>query len=212
VSDSMSTMESKTTDFLAARPLLFGIAYRMLGSATEAEDVVQDAYVRWREAPGGEVRSARAYLATTVTRLAINQLRSARVRRESYVGPWLPEPLVSDPADAPLRSVELAESLSLAFLLLLERLSPVERAVFLLHEVFEFEYAEIGPIVEKSETNCRQILSRARKHLGSHRARFEPDRKRADKRRDAADRAQRAARVHRVCRWPAARRDRPQCG
>jgi RNA polymerase sigma-70 factor, ECF subfamily len=155
--------------------MLFSIAYRMLGSVMDAEDLVQEAFLRWQEAPEEEVRSHRAYLATIVTRLAINQLRSARVRREAYVGPWLPEPLVTDPAPDASHAIELAESLSMAFLVLLERLSPVERAVFLLHQVFDFEYAEIARIVDRSETNCRQLLSRARKHLGKPEARFRAD-------------------------------------
>jgi RNA polymerase sigma-70 factor (ECF subfamily) len=166
-------METSADAFTAARPQLFAIAYRMLGSVVEAEDLVQEAYLRWQEAPESEVRSPRAYLTTIVTRLAINQLRSARAQREVYVGPWLPEPLVTMPASDPSHTVELAESLSMAFLVLLERLSPIERAVFLLHEVFDFDYAEIARAVDKSEANCRQILSRARKHVGAPRQRFE---------------------------------------
>jgi RNA polymerase sigma-70 factor, ECF subfamily len=165
-------MESRAAVFASARPFLFSIAYRMLGSVMDAEDLVQDAYLRWQEAPEADVRSPRAYLATIVTRLAINQLQSARTKRETYVGPWLPEPLVTE--DTPDR-VELAESLSMAFLVLLERLSPIERAVFLLHEVFDFEYGEIARMVDKTEANCRQLLARARKRIGSSRARFEAD-------------------------------------
>ncbi len=182
----LSAMETETMPqgssevFGELRPLLFSIAYRMLGSVMDAEDVVQDAYVRWREASDTDVRSPRAYLATMVTRLCINQLRSARVQREVYVGPWLPEPLVTEPTPDPSSSLELAESLSMAFLVLLERLSPIERAVFLLHEVFDFEYAEIARIVEKTEANCRQILTRARKHVGAPRARFEADPRQAE--------------------------------
>jgi RNA polymerase sigma-70 factor (ECF subfamily) len=152
--------------------MLFAIAYRMLGSVMDAEDLVQDAYLRWQEAPETDVRSPRAYLTTIVTRLAINHLRAARTKRESYVGPWLPEPLVTE--DTP-DTVELAESLSMAFLVLLERLSPIERAVFLLHEVFDFEYAEIARMVDKTEANCRQLLARAKKRLGAPRSRFEAD-------------------------------------
>lgn len=166
-------METRATAFDSVRPLLFSIAYRMLGSVMDAEDVVQDAYLRWQEAPDADVRSPRAYLATIVTRLALNQLRSARVRRETYVGPWLPEPLVTDHAPDPSGAVELAESLSMAFLVLLERLSPIERAVFLLREVFDFEYAEIARIVERTEANCRQLFARAKQHLGAPQARFE---------------------------------------
>jgi RNA polymerase sigma-70 factor, ECF subfamily len=165
-------MESRAAAFASARPFLFSIAYRMLGSVMDAEDLVQDAYLRWHEAPEADVRSPRAYLATIVTRLAINQLQSARSKRETYVGTWLPEPLVTE--DTP-DTVELAESLSMAFLVLLERLSPIERAVFLLHEVFDFEYGEIARMVDKTEANCRQLLARARKRVGSSRARFEAD-------------------------------------
>ena len=165
-------MESRAAVFASARPFLFSIAYRMLGSVMDAEDLVQDAYLRWQETPDADVRSPRAYLATIVTRLAINQLQSAWSKRETYVGTWLPEPLVTE--DTP-DAVELAESLSMAFLVLLERLSPIERAVFLLHEVFDFEYAEIARIVDKTEANCRQLLARARKRIGSSRARFEAD-------------------------------------
>jgi RNA polymerase sigma-70 factor (ECF subfamily) len=138
----------------------------------DAEDLVQEAYLRWEEARETEVRSPQAYLTTIVTRLAINQLRAARSKRETYVGPWLPEPLVTeDPPD----TVELAESLSMAFLVLLERLGPVERAAFLLHEVFDFEYAEIARVLGKTEANCRQLVARARKRVGSPQARFETD-------------------------------------
>jgi RNA polymerase sigma-70 factor, ECF subfamily len=157
--------------------MLFSIAYRMTGSVMDAEDLVQDAYVRWREAPEVDVRSPAAYLATIVTRLAINQQRSARAQRETYVGPWLPEPLVTDPAPDASQTAELADSLSMAFLVMLERLSPVERAVLLLHDVFDFSYAEIARIVEKSEANCRQILTRAKRHVDAPaRFRVDPDR------------------------------------
>jgi RNA polymerase sigma-70 factor, ECF subfamily len=165
-------METRAAVFASARPMLFSIAYRMLGSVMDAEDLVQDAWLRWEEAPEAEVRSPRAYLTTIVTRLAINRLRSARTKRETYVGPWLPEPLVTE--DTP-DTVELAESLSMAFLVLLERLSPIERAVFLLHEVFDFDYAEIARMVDKTEANCRQLLARARKRVGAQRTRFEAD-------------------------------------
>ena len=158
--------------FAAVRPLLFSIAYRMLGSVMDAEDLVQETYLRWQEAADADIRSPQAYLATIITRLAINHLGSARVQRETYIGPWLPEPLVTDPSADPSGAVELAESLSMAFLVLLERLSPVERAVFLLHEVFDFEYAEIARIVRKSEVNCRQLLTRAKQRIGDRRTRF----------------------------------------
>src|SRR3989442_6937649 len=159
--------------FTGLRPLLFSIAYRMVGSAMDAEDLVQDAYLRWHGAPDVDVRSPKAYLATIVTRLAINHLHSARVQRESYVGPWLPEPLMTEHVPDASGHVELSESLSMAFLVLLERLSPVERPVFLLSKVFAFDYAEIARIVDKSEANCRQLLARAKKHLGGPRPRFE---------------------------------------
>jgi RNA polymerase sigma-70 factor (ECF subfamily) len=167
--------EARTAEFTAVRPLLFSMAYRMLGSVSDAEDVVQDAYTRWVNAADADVRAPRAYLATIVTRLSINHLRSARRRREEYVGPWLPEPLMTEHAPDPSEAVELAESLSMAFMLMLERLSPIERAVLLLHDVFDFEYAEIARIVEKSEANCRQLLSRAKKHVVESETRFEAD-------------------------------------
>jgi RNA polymerase sigma-70 factor, ECF subfamily len=152
--------------------MLFSIAYRMLGSVMDAEDLVQETYLRWEEARETDVRSPRAYLTTIVTRLALNHLRAARTKRETYVGPWLPEPLLTeDPPD----TVELAESLSMAFLVLLERLAPVERAAFLLHEVFDFEYAEIARVLDKTEANCRQLVARARKRVGSPQARFQAD-------------------------------------
>lgn len=173
-------METRAEVFASARPLLFAIAYRMLGSVMDAEDLVQEAFLRWQEAPATEVRSPRAYLTTIVTRLAINHLRSARTQRETYVGPWLPEPLVTEQVPDPSDTLELAESLSMAFLVLLERLSPIERAVFLLHEVFDFEYSEIARIVDKTDANCRQILARARKHIGAERVRFEADPRQAE--------------------------------
>jgi RNA polymerase sigma-70 factor (ECF subfamily) len=152
------------------RPLLFSIAYRMLGSVAEAEDVVQEAYLR--RAAAGEVESERAFLTTVTTRLAIDVLRSARHRRETYVGSWLPEPLVD--AEAPAR-VDAEESVSLAFLVLLERLSPVERAVLVLRDAFDLPFAEIAGIVERSEDNCRQILSRARRRIEDERPRYDAD-------------------------------------
>ena len=172
---SVSPIETRAAVFISTRPLLFSIAYRMLGSVADAEDLVQDAYLRWQEASDVDVRAPRAYLATTVTRLAINQLRSARHQRETYVGPWLPEPLVTDHAPDPSEPVELAESLSMAFLVMLERLSPIERAVLLLHDVFDFEYAEIARIVDRSEANCRQLLSRAKKRVDTPESRFDAD-------------------------------------
>ena len=170
-------------EFSGLRPLLFSIAYRMLGSVSDAEDVVQDAYLRYHGAlqDGTRIDSPKAYLSAVTTRLAIDFLRSARVRRETYVGEWLPEPLLTDPTtpDPAARTAE-ADSLSMAFLLVLERLGPVERAVFLLRDVFGYEFAEIAEIVGKSEANCRQIAVRARKHVAAHRPRFETSRERRD--------------------------------
>jgi RNA polymerase sigma-70 factor, ECF subfamily len=158
------------------RPYLFSIAYRMLGSVAEAEDVVQDAFLRYEEAEV-EAESPKAYLATVTTRLAIDYLRSARARREVYPGEWLPEPLVDDEA---VRHAETADSLSLTFLHLLEKLSPTERAVFLLREVFDYPYDEVARIVGKSPDNCRQILVRARRHIEEGRRRFEVSREERD--------------------------------
>jgi RNA polymerase sigma-70 factor (ECF subfamily) len=165
------TSTSRIRDFDRYRPLLFSIAYRMLGSVMEAEDIVQEAFVRWQGASEGEVRSPRAYLSAVVTRLCIDQLRSARVRREEYVGPWLPEPLPEEPDIAD--TAALNESLSMAFLVLLESLTPTERAVFLLREVFDYDYGEISHLVGKSEANCRQIARRARGYIAAQRPRFE---------------------------------------
>ena len=173
--------ELRSDVFESTRPLLFAIAYRMLGSVADAEDLVQDAYLRWLEAPETDVRAPRAYLATIVTRLAINHMQSARSRRETYVGPWLPEPLMTEHAPDASEPVELAESLSMAFLMMLERLSPTERAVLLLHDVFDFDYSEIARIIDKSEPNCRQLMTRAKKHIGEPRARFEVDAAQAER-------------------------------
>ena len=162
-------MTTRTEDFERHRSLLFSIAYRMLGSVADAEDVVQEAYLRWQEVPEKEVRSPRSYLSAVVTRLSIDRLRSARAWREEYLGPWLPEPLVSDRTDP----TEFDETLSMAFMVLLESLNPVERAVFLLREVFDYDYGEISRIVQKSEDNCRQIARRARQSVAARRPRFE---------------------------------------
>ena len=156
--------------FEELRPYLFSLAYRMLGSAADAEDVVQDAFIRWQRADG--VANSKAYLSKVVTRLCIDHLRSARVRRESYVGPWLPEPLLTDASPDAAKAVERAESLSMAFLVMLESLSPVERAVFLLREVFGYGYEEIAETVGRSEANCRQIAHRAKEHIEARRPRF----------------------------------------
>ena len=154
---------------------MFSIAYRMTGSVAEAEDLVQEAYFRLERArqSGVVVESPKAYLAAATTRLAIDHLRSARTRRESYVGTWLPEPIVADLPEGPEQMAELSDSLSMAFLVLLESLSPVERAVFLLREVFDYSYEDIAQIVDKSEANCRQIFGRARRHLDAHHARYQ---------------------------------------
>ncbi len=165
------------------RPVAFGIAYRMLGSVAEAEDVVQESLLRLDRALDDErdpVESPRAYLATVASRLSIDQLRSARARRERYVGEWLPEPLVTDPEPGPDQRVEEAESLSLAFLVLLETLSPEQRAALLLHDVFDYGYDEVAEIVGKSEDNARQLTSRARRHVQERRPRFEPSRDQRD--------------------------------
>jgi RNA polymerase sigma-70 factor (ECF subfamily) len=158
------------------RPLLFSLAYRMVGVVGEAEDLVQEAFLRLHR-NADEVKSPKAFLTTVVTRLAIDHVRSARVRREAYVGPWLPEPLVTDTAPGPADRVEENETLSLAFLALLQRLSPVERAVYVLHELFDYGHDEIAEIVGKSSANCRQILVRARRHVERGRPRFDPSRR-----------------------------------
>ena len=155
------------------RSLLFSIAYRMLGSVADAEDMLQETYIRWQQAGDDTIRSPRAFLVTIISRLCINHLQSARVQREEYVGQWLPEPIVTDLASDPLGIVKLDESLSIAFLILLERLTPMERAVFLLREVFEYDYSEISTVLDQSEANCRQILRRARQHVNAMRPRFE---------------------------------------
>jgi RNA polymerase sigma-70 factor (ECF subfamily) len=164
------------------RPLLFSIAYRMVSSVGEAEDIVQEAFLRiYRaESEGTAIDSPKAYLAAVVTRLSIDHLRSARVRREQYFGEWLPEPLLTDPEPDAAAHAEKADSLSMAFLVLLESLTPVERAVFLLREVFEYDYGEIAKVVDRTEANCRQLYVRARRHIDEGRPRFEASRERRD--------------------------------
>jgi RNA polymerase sigma-70 factor (TIGR02957 family) len=164
------------------RPGAFGIAYRMLGSVSEAEDLVQEGLLRLHRAleDGEPLESPKAYLSTIVTRLAIDELRSARARRETYVGEWLPEPLITADEDDPLRHAEIADSLSLAFLVLLESLSPEQRAVFLLRDVFDYPYDRIAAIVGKSEAATRQIATRARRHVDDRRPRYEPSRRRRE--------------------------------
>ncbi|MEV4970239.1 RNA polymerase sigma-70 factor [Streptomyces scopuliridis] len=166
---------SKVEEFEELRPLLFSIAYRILGSVGEAEDAVQETWLRF-DGSATRPTSVKAYLSAVVTRISIDVLRSARVRREEYAGPWLPEPLLSDPYQDPARSVELADSVSMAALLLLERLSPLERAVFVLREVFAFGFDEIAEAVGRSEAACQQLLVRARRHMEAGRPRFAADR------------------------------------
>ncbi|MFE6552589.1 RNA polymerase sigma-70 factor [Streptomyces sp. NPDC057746] len=167
---------SKVEEFEELRPLLFSIAYRILGSVSEAEDAVQETWLRFDASPTRPA-SLKAFLSTTVTRVAIDVLRSARVRREQYVGPWFPEPLLSDPYEDPARAAELADSVSMAALLLLERLSPLERSVFVLREVFGFGFDEIAAAVGRSQAACRQLLVRGRRHMQDGRPRFEADRR-----------------------------------
>jgi RNA polymerase sigma-70 factor (ECF subfamily) len=167
---------NRTEQFDELRPLLFAIAYRILGSVSDAEDAVQDTWLRY-ESSATEPTSPKAFLSAVVTRLSIDVLRSARVRREVYVGNWFPEPLVDDPYDDPARSAELADSVSMASLLLLERLSPLERAVFVLREVFAFGFPEIASAVGRSEAACRQLAVRARRHMDAGRPRFDADRR-----------------------------------
>jgi RNA polymerase sigma-70 factor (ECF subfamily) len=161
-------------EFEQLRPLLFSIAYRILGSVTEAEDAVQETWLRYESSPT-QPTSIKAFLSAVVTRISVDVLRSARVRRETYVGPWLPDPLLTDPYEDPARSAELADSLSMTALLLLERLSPLERAVFVLRDVFGFDFAEIASAVGRSEAACRQLAVRARRHMDDGRPRFEAD-------------------------------------
>lgn len=160
------------------RPLLFSIAYEMLGTVGDSEDIVQEAFLRLQrvEKEGTKIESPRAFLTTVTTRLAIDELRSARVQRQSYFGPWLPEPLLTGTEPSSAQAAEVADALSLSFLILLERLSPVERAVFLLHEVYDYRYGEIAGVVNKGEANCRQILARARKRIDQDKPSLEADR------------------------------------
>lgn len=164
-------MQAAPTDMLdafeAARPRLFGLAYRMLGSAAEAEDVLQDAWLRWQGTNQDEVREPAAFLTTIVTRLAINALQSARVQRETYIGPWLPEPV--DTSADPYLGAERGEALQMAVLLLLEKLPATERAAYVLREAFDYGYGEIAALLETTEANCRQMVTRARKHLAADR-------------------------------------------
>ncbi|MGW6941430.1 RNA polymerase sigma-70 factor [Streptomyces xanthophaeus] len=173
----MSTVvTAPVAEFEENRPRMFGIAYRMLGSAAEAEDIVQDAYLRWSTAERDDLRSPGAWLTTVVTRLCLNRLSSARVRREAYVGPWLPEPvLTGDGTLGPLESAEQRDSVSMALLVLLERLSPVERAVYVLREAFDYSHREIAGLLEMSEANCRQLYRRATARVTAPASRFSAD-------------------------------------
>ena len=164
------------------RPIAFAIGYRMLGSVSEAEDVVQEALLRLHQAldAGEPITSPRAFVSTVTTRLAIDELRSARARRERYVGEWLPEPILTDGLDDPARQAEMADSLSVAMLVLLESLSPEQRAVLLLHDVFDYGYAEVARIVGKTEDNVRQLATRARRHVEQRRPRFQTSREQRD--------------------------------
>ena len=154
------------------RSVLFSVAYRMLGSVADAEDMLQETFIRWQQAPDEEIRSPKAFLITIISRLCINYMQSARVQREEYVGQWLPEPIITGPGNDPLEIIRVDESLSMAFLVMLERLTAVERAVFLLREVFEYEYSEIAAVLSQSEVNCRRVLSRAKQHVRAIRTRF----------------------------------------
>lgn len=168
----MNPSENTSQLFEQYRGLLFSIAYRLLGSASDAEDIVQESFLRWMQADTSQVQSPKAYLSTMVVRLCLDQLRSARARREVYVGPWLPEPIATGQHQELVETPILAESLSFAFLVLLETLAPLERAVFVLREVFDYDYADIAAMVEKSEANCRQIFHRAQQRLQERRSRF----------------------------------------
>ena len=171
-SDDTRSAEAENEDFERHRGHLTGLGYRMLGSLAEAEDLVQEAYLRWHAADRSAVEDARAYLSRIMTRLCLDHLKSARVRREKYVGPWLPEPVLDDEALAADAESELADDLSVALLLALERLSPLERAAFLLHDVFDMEFARVAEVRERSESACRQLAARARAHVQDSPPRF----------------------------------------
>ena len=166
--------------FETARPRLWGLAYRMLGSAADADDAVQDTYLLWQAADRGTIEVPAAWLTTACTRRCIDLLRAAHRSRVDYVGPWLPEPLVAAEGQMPSDHVEMASTLSTAFLLLLERLTPSERAAYLLHEVFDYDYGDVAAALDKSEAACRQLVSRARRHVGGAKARFAPQPARQD--------------------------------
>ena len=169
---SASDTHTLLRDFDLHRPALFALAYRMLGSVMDAEDIVQEAFLRWQQVPMDQVASPKAYLLTITTRLCLDHLRSARARRETYIGPWLPEPLVLSDSD-PDAALDRADTLSFAFLLLLERLTPLERAVFILHDVFGYTYDEVGQMIGSNAPYCRQLGHRARERVSTGRPRFE---------------------------------------
>src|SRR5215510_12562559 len=168
-----------TTEFEQHRSFLVGLAYRMLGSVADAEDIVQDAFLRWREQDHSTIERPRAYLARVVSRLCLDRMKSATARRELYVGTWLPEPVVTEP------TAPFAEDLSVALLLTLERLSPLERAAFLLHDVFDMDYADVAAALDRTEAACRQLVARAREHVRDTRPRFVADHDAQDKLVDA---------------------------
>jgi RNA polymerase sigma-70 factor (ECF subfamily) len=169
----MYSEEEKVEIFKKRRPRLFGLAYRMLGTRDDAEDILQEAYIRWHKADADEIETPEAWLVTVVSRLSIDRLRKASVERETYIGPWLPEPILTGPS--PEEELEIASDLSIAFLVLLERLSPVERAVFLLHDIFDRGYDEIARIIGKSEAAARQMIHRARERVKRDKTRFKAD-------------------------------------
>lgn len=177
----MNTDENKVEIFKKHRARLFGIAYRMLGTHAESEDILQEAYLKWHQAKTDEIETPEAWLVTVVTRLSIDRLRKASNERETYIGPWLPEPLVVSEKPSPEEELELASNLSLAFMVLLERLSPVERAAFLLHDIFDCDYADIARIVGKTETASRQLIHRARERVRTDKPRFEASEKERQK-------------------------------
>lgn len=178
MSREIQRSDERLADFETVRPTLFAVAYQILGSVAEAEDAVQETWLRYATGDT-EPDSLQAFLCTTVTRISIDVLRSARVRREAYVGPWFPEPLPTGPQSPPEQAAELADSASMAALVLLERLSPLERAVFVLRDVFGYDYADIASILDRSEDACRQLGSRARRHVKNGRPRFEADRRKS---------------------------------
>jgi len=185
----MNRQDEAALTFEPHRRRLTGLAYRMLGSLSEAEDIVQDAYLRWHAAERDQVDNPRAYLSRTVARLCLDHLKSARSKRETYVGPWLPEPIVDETALAPDTASELADDLSLALMMTLERLSPLERAAFLLHDVFEMEFGDIAKVLERSESACRQLAARGRAHVHEARPRFRVPEDEAARLTDAFHRA-----------------------